>query len=382
MFSLSKVANHDSKLTTINQQLKTRIQFSVTPLLALSMLAPATCHACAMISDNPNSPIRITTESALIVWDSKSGTEHFIRRANFRTESKNFGFLVPTPTKPQLGAVQDQLFNQLEHELLPKRKTIVQSGIKWTSLLFSQKQLTLGGAIIDTAAPSGAPGGVEVIEQKRIGDYDAAVLKASDAPALLKWLREHRYTISPDTRDWLSPYIKAGYFLTAFQIAANVNTHSAEAGAIRLSFKSEAPFYPYREPESARKVRDYRSLRVFFVGDKRVDAQIANQGKSARWPGDLHYSAPLDAQKLKGQGLPLPDGPLRLTAFIDGSSPRPGWGDLNFAPASDQSELTPPPRIIYDDRRVPIPVEFVAIAAICLFAWLIKRRTQTSLQNT
>ncbi len=40
--------------------------------------------------------VEITDEAALIIWDAENRTEHFIRKANFTTSAKDFGFLVPT----------------------------------------------------------------------------------------------------------------------------------------------------------------------------------------------------------------------------------------------------------------------------------------------
>src|SRR5262249_59090346 len=67
--------------------------------------------------------VRIPTESALIIWDEKSKTQHLIRRASFETRLPYFGFLVPTPTKPVLAEVPDDLFRQLEDWTKPETKT-------------------------------------------------------------------------------------------------------------------------------------------------------------------------------------------------------------------------------------------------------------------
>jgi hypothetical protein len=56
--------------------------------------------------------VAIEHEDALIVWDPGKGMEHFIRRARFDTTAKDFGFLVPTPSKPELAEVPDSLFDR------------------------------------------------------------------------------------------------------------------------------------------------------------------------------------------------------------------------------------------------------------------------------
>lgn len=346
-------------------------------LVAFVLVAPTTCRACATVEIEELST-RITDEAALIVWDAKSNTEHFVRRANFQTKAKNFGFLVPTPSQPQLAPANDGLFNDLEQELLPKTKTVVQRGINPTPFIVALGNIQgcAGGdaeeanaAASNTAASANATESVEVIEQKRVGNYNASVLRANDTPSLLLWLTDHHYSITPETRAWLEPYVKAGFFLTAFQIAVDTSNQTAQASAVRLTFKSDYPFYPYKELQSAQKSKADRSLRVFYVGSNRVEANIENHRKTAQWPSSMQYSGPLDAKVLLGQGVSAPDGPLRLTTFEDGVSPRPGWGDLKFYPARDQSELVPLPHIIYKDKRWWVPLDVLALLGVCFAGW-------------
>src|SRR5690606_32562080 len=57
--------------------------------------------------------VSILAEQAVIVWDEAAKTQHFIRRADFSTEARSFGFLVPTPTKPTLESAPDAIFRAL-----------------------------------------------------------------------------------------------------------------------------------------------------------------------------------------------------------------------------------------------------------------------------
>lgn len=351
------------------------------PWLALSFAVPASCFACETIG---NEPVRTTDESALIVWNSKSHAEQFVRRATFETKAKNFGFVVPTPSRPTLGAADDALFESLQRELEPKTVVKTQRGTDWTPL-FAAIPKGLGGSNSDngqgetpttsvsTNAASGATKAVEVVEQKRVGSYNAVVLRANDSKTLNQWLKEHRYPVSPNTRDWLAPYVRRGFFLTVFQIASDKQSQNAQAQAVRLSFQTDAPFFPYRESKRAQKVGGGRSLRVFFVGDERVGARIEDGRKTQSWAAPTTYSAPLDGTELSANQMDVPAGRLRLTAFEDDSSPRPGWGDLHFFPVKQQSEITPPPHIIDKDERHWIPADVLSLGASML-VWFVSRR--------
>jgi hypothetical protein len=64
--------------------------------------------------------VDVAEESAIIVWDEPHGIEHFIRRATFRSDTPNFGFLVPTPTVPELKEERDDIFVRLEDLMRPE----------------------------------------------------------------------------------------------------------------------------------------------------------------------------------------------------------------------------------------------------------------------
>src|SRR4051794_39286311 len=88
---------------------------AVCSLLILAGMAgvwQAGATACAPAPPH-NVPVAIASESAIIVWDEKSHTQHFIRRASFATQAKDFGFLVPTPTRPTLAEADDAAFEEL-----------------------------------------------------------------------------------------------------------------------------------------------------------------------------------------------------------------------------------------------------------------------------
>src|SRR5205823_2589292 len=82
------------------------------PLIALLAAIPAPAHGCAAIGPD-HERIDITAEAAVIVWDEANKTEHFIRRATFQSTAYDFGFLVPTPTKPEVAESDDEVFARL-----------------------------------------------------------------------------------------------------------------------------------------------------------------------------------------------------------------------------------------------------------------------------
>ena len=277
----------------------------------------------------------VESEEVLIVWDEAAQRQHFIRRATFETDARDFGFLVPTPGKPELAAVDERAFRML------------------------------GGIT-----------GVTVLEQKRVAGYNATVLEATDPKALDDWLRSNGYPSGPGLVEWAKPYVERKWKITAFKFAAG--SPKATSGAVRMSFQTPRPFFPYREPAAAGAKE--RVLRIYFLADARFRGTV---GDYEPWAGAAVWSGSIEraqlAELLKLVSLPplAGGGGRRLTEFEDRSSPRPGGGELFFERAVDQSTLARAPA-----HRLSGPsgtmIALLAIAILVLIggSWFLIRRNR------
>jgi hypothetical protein len=332
---------------------------------ALALVAFARPAGACATAPPPGVTVRIAEESAIIVWDAKAGREHFTRRASFRSTGKDFGFLVPTPSKPELAEVPDSLFDRLDAVTLPK--VVYESQIAGVQPTLFCLWFFL---VSKSAAPPAAfDPPVRVLDAQRVAGYDAVVLEADSA--------EHGYAQRPELSAWLVPYVEAKWKITAFKIATDRAAEAINTAAVRMSFATDRPFYPYREPSDQREtlpanVRvDKRLLRVFFIGPERASGAIGEA--KAPWPGKAVWSDRFDPELFHGFQFSVPEGSW-LTMFEDEATPRPGTDDLFFAPARDRGPVKPPPVIEYYDYKIPIP--FDLIAAFSFAVWYVKRRIQ------
>ena len=328
--------------------------------------------------------VEVAEESAIIVWDEQNGMEHFIRRATFRSDAANFGFLVPTPTVPDLKEERDDIFVRLEDLMRPEILKEDIHGVRPVSLFLSF--FLLNRVSEEARAPITAS--VRILAAATVSGYDATVLEADDASALVKWLQEHGYAVSPSLTEWFQPYIDKKWKITAFKISGDGKQPVATT-AVRMSFKTDSPFFPYREPASQREQASAqnspRLLRVFFIGTKRVEGGLG-AGHSA-WPGKTRWSDHLQKEKWSGVAsqfsLPqnqMPADPW-LTVFEDDSSPRPGTDDLYFVPSQTQDRIVPRPIIEESDQRIPIPVDLILLLiAILIGIKMIRKRKARALQ--
>ncbi|HWW59770.1 MAG TPA: DUF2330 domain-containing protein, partial [Thermoanaerobaculia bacterium] len=293
-------------------------------LLLAMMLFAHPVLACAP-APHAGEDIDIVEESAVILWDPSTKTEQFIRRATFRGDAKDFGFLVPTPSAPALAEVNDDVFETLKAKTARKEieKTTTQYDFRPAVYLYFFGRTRSEDAKLAAGAP------VEVLATEKVAGYEAAVLDATDAKALRDWLEQHGYATTPDLEAWLDVYIQKQWKISAFKI--DKSSADARTGAVRMSFVTDRPFFPYREPASQRESPPFlaRALNIWFVGPERVRGTI---GANTAWPHELLWSGAHDGR--------------RLTAFSDTSTPRPGIDDLYFDRDPDQRAFVPDPLVI------------------------------------
>jgi hypothetical protein len=360
------------------------------PVLLAGVLVtcPRPAVGCAVLPPKDGSTT-ISSESALVVYDSATKTEHFIRTASFQSTSAEFGFMVPTPTKPELAVASAEVFGELGR--ITERRTVVQYRAK--ALNFGCLLPEAKFAMVGSATPGGADHAkaVRVVEQKRVGDYDATVLQAADPKSLRDWLTANGYDSRPALDPWFEAYTKGKWHITAFKIAADSpaaggNTLALTSSAVRISFPTDRPFYPYREPADMRAVTGARQLKLFVLSDERVSGTIGSGGTA--WAAKTEWSNKVPAERMtavaeKGK-LPASVGTSEwhLTEFTDPSSPRPGTDELYLSKSDDQSAVERPPLVVWEEYD-PWPWVFGSVAvlggvALGFVAWRVLKAKPTA----
>ena len=340
--------------------------------------------------------VRTAEESALIIWDRDNGVEHFIRRAKFDTNAANLGFLVPAPSRPALHEVNPNLFAELQTPLRRETLHLEDTRPEFYSLLywlfvarFAPPRVMVSAV---SAEPPATKSQVAVLAQQEVGGYEATILQAQDAAALNHWLNRNGYPSNATMTEWLRPYVEKGWIITAFKISRKGNNPVSRPlglASVRMSFATPRPFYPYREPQTARTgaASPPRSLRLFLLADdgrmaatlganrlawgtenvQNLYAQSSTQDTDpsaipghvgVEWAG--YPQTAFFAPNVRDYaGLPATTRmPGHLTVFLDTQSPRPGVDELYFAPAADETDIKPKPIREYARRPAfSAPVE-------------------------
>jgi hypothetical protein len=295
-------------------------------LAALAIALPLAEDASACASIGRGAPIRIYGEEALIVWDPAHHKEHFVRMAGFDPADEDFGFVVPTPSRPELGEADDHVFERL-FGVYQRRSR-------------------------ERSAPAlGARQAVEVLERRTVAGLDTAVLRADDAGALDRWLEANRYPSSEALRAWLAPYVEQHWFVTAFRIDPSAHHGRGFATrAVRMSFDTDAPFFPYSEPAQT-EARRGRPFRVSLVAPARMRVRSGNDA----WHGRVGYARQPGAQLTRTLRDVVPADSFGeqawLTVFDEARSLR-GTRDLYF----ESDEQQTPTASSIDTPFAPYPI--------------------------
>lgn len=318
---------------------------AISVLAGLGVCAPAAprAEACGAFF-RPQSAERapsLSLERVLILFDEKSKKEHFIREIVFKGGKETFGFVVPTPSWPEVHKVKKAPFTELER-FFP---------FEPPAQMPNASRGAPGGGSKGAAPP------VTVLEVKKLGSFTAFVLKATDAKALGGWLEENKLGTTPENDAWLAEYVKRDFFYVAFRYEPTESKGDAlQAETVRISFDTPVAYYPYREPaHPAGKERSERAVAMWVVSPSPVaPVALTKEGDRDIWvrPFAEGMRAPTTGSGLQSilsdeeDALVDRDASYVVQPFEDQKSQRPNYGDAVFlpeggVPAADRAALKP-----------------------------------------
>lgn len=158
----------------------------------------------------------------------RNGVEDLIISPRFSGPAARFAWIIPAPSRPTAAKLDGALFHELAALTYPRR---------------------MGKGTYGGDAKRAGTEGVTVLERKQVGAYDVAVLQAGDSRALMGWLTQNGFAMTPAAEAPIRAHIVEGWTF----VAARVNIPEAQAGLnhgtlapIHLTFRTSRPIYPLR----------------------------------------------------------------------------------------------------------------------------------------
>lgn len=353
-------------------------------ILVMVRDTPECLNACCP-AFRAGTEFRIADQRILIAWDPQTKIEHFVREAAFKGSSENdsdFGFLVPSPTQPQIEESDASVFGLLDQKIQPRIEVKDRWSVDPFPLLLSpfvlmeSTKFVGSGRIHDDAVPTA----VAVLQTKKVAGYEVAVLKANDANELVQWLKDNQYQARKDLEEWVLPYVEQGWIITAFKYDSS--SARTQVGTVRISFATETPVFPYRVPKDQFTEEGRGNLlQVFVVGPGRASGSLGQSPSNEAWMrGKLRFSMPVartELEQLIGAALPSEElktnESLWLTAWDDRtwpSSDKDLW--FGFDPNAEAYQQV---RTVTQDRSIYLPIDVLGLATLGTGLWVRRRRT-------
>src|SRR5262245_33709253 len=161
------------------------IAASLAGMLVLASMPQQPIEACCP-APRSGQPVVNADQTIVILWDAANQTEHFIRRASFKSDGDDFGFLIPSPSKPALAESGNDAFPYLqkitEPEVVEQKRPAGGSGCGCGAF----KMAAPMAQVADKAE-------VRVLEEKMVAGFNAKVLEADTTDVLVQWLKENGY---------------------------------------------------------------------------------------------------------------------------------------------------------------------------------------------
>ncbi len=240
---------------------------------ALAILAGPVAGACCYFAAQ-DKDINQPAQKAFITWDPEAKQESFTVQPKFEGDARDFGMVVPTPTRPKLDEMPRDFFANLAVYtiLLPLPEQI---WVQFEEVIYEKMAFSEGiGQSVYSMRKRGM--GVRVLESGVVGSLDYKILTAERADGLYEWLEVNGYSYAGD-ESTLDHYIQKGWVFTVMKIDTKQmkkgagGAYQGEVTPTRFAFKSDSLVYPLKI--TAISVRDSTEALFYVQAPEQMDLQ-------------------------------------------------------------------------------------------------------------
>lgn len=185
-------------------------KFVLVLVVAVTFAFAKPASACLPAPFGPEGAfVERTGESrAFIAWDGL--TETLVIDPQLRGTASEFGLALAFPGRPEVREAPKEVFSELEEHTRPRERPRPPTRGEGAS--------PPGAGFVEALPP------VEVLEVKEVAEFTVSILTATDAQALVGWLREHGYTFTDQDVENFNFYVRRG---GAYFAALKINPQRA-----------------------------------------------------------------------------------------------------------------------------------------------------------
>jgi hypothetical protein len=254
--------------------------FAAAALAAIALVPNDAGSACCYFTAKDKDILQ-PAQKAFLTWDPEEKIETFTVQPKFEGNAKDFGMVIPTPSKPKLDEMPRDFFKELAVFTILKKREYPESKLlprppRGVLLL----ERSAGGAERYKAGGARKPE-VKVLESGVVGNLDYKIIEAGRADDLYDWLKDNKYNFKGDEAT-LDFYIKKKWLFTVMKIDTKqmktdeTGRFLGEVTPTRFQFASEQLVYPLKITQIS--IKDKTEALFYVQAPYKVDL-----------PGDLTY---------------------------------------------------------------------------------------------
>jgi len=248
-----------------------RASLLLLPLLAASLLAPATADAfCGFYVSGADTTLLNSATQVVLMREGNRTV--LTMQNNYQGPPEGFAMVVPVPVvlmEDNVKVVDDAVFAKIDQLTAPRLVEYWEidpcAANAWNN---DQNFPNSDGGINNGSSNNGGGNnGVVVEAQFKVGEYDIVILSASEGTALEGWLTANNYQIPAGSAPHLEPYIQNGsYFFVAKVDPTKVHFQDGRAVLSPLRFWYDTPTFNLPIRLGLINASDVQDLIVYTLG--------------------------------------------------------------------------------------------------------------------
>jgi hypothetical protein len=193
-------------------------------IYAVGMSAPA-ARACGGFFCT-NVPVDQSAERIIFTVNEAAGTIDAYVQINYTGSPDQFAWVVPVPNPPKVDVADIATIDELDGLTRPNY---------------------IAPPLPDDCpvpVPAAAGGDVTVFGQGSVGPYDYAIVGSEDPRAMVQWLRDNGYQITPAMEPLVDVYVKEQMVFLAMKLQPQKEVKDIQP--VKMTYKSSKPMIPLR----------------------------------------------------------------------------------------------------------------------------------------
>ena len=207
---------------------------------AALLLAPTAALACGGFFCSSVNLVPVQQNAERILFEvHDNGTVTAVVEISYAGDPDDFSWVVPVTDTPDLAVdVDGWALSLLDDATAP---SIIPPPTKCTE---SPGGGVMRGGVAMSASDDddSDEGGVNVEDLEQVGPYDPTVVSSDDPDALIAWLNDNDYLITPEMEPFVAEYVAAGMKFLALKLAPE--SESDDIAPISITYTATEPMIP------------------------------------------------------------------------------------------------------------------------------------------